>query len=460
MDLVGHARDAIDQHSLLAGGEAVVVAVSGGADSVALLHVLRLLSPDLGLRLHVAHLHHGLRQEADEDAAFVAGICGGLGLAYTVERVDARALARRGRRSLEDAGRQARYAMFARVAASAGAAAIAVAHTKDDQIETVLMRLQQGAAWERLAGMRFRRPGPGVAVIRPLLGAPRVEIQQFLQDRGLVWRDDPTNLDLSIPRNRVRHIDLPGLTAAHPAWPQVLRRLGDAARLSADLLDRLADRFYGHLGSKGDSGVVIALAGVRTLPEPLWGRLIRRAAAEVTGTSHPLSRVLEDRMVRALMVGRPGTEVAGEQVGLRIGYGEAEIGPTSRVPADAEYRLTVPGEVWAESFGMILTASMEPRREPSDDAGEALLDAACVEPPLRIRAWRPGDVFRPLGLSGKKKLQDFFVDAKVPRWLRRRIPLVLDARGEIVWVVGDRVAEPCRVRAETMQVLRLRVRAA
>lgn len=460
MDLLGHVRDAIDQQGLLAGGEGVVVAVSGGADSVALLHVLHLLSPDLRLRLHVAHLHHGLRRGADEDAVFVERVSNNFGLPCTVARVDAAALARTGRRSPEDAGRQARYEFFSRVAATAGAAAIAVAHTQDDQIETVLMRLQQGAPWELLAGMRPRRPGPGVAVIRPLLAAARVEIRQFLRDRGLVWREDPTNLDLSIPRNRVRHADLPALTAAHPAWPQALGRLGEAARLSADLLDRLADRLYGHLGSKGDSGVVMALEDVRALPEPLRGRVIRRAVAEVVGTSHPLSRVLEGRMVRALTVGRPGTEVADEQVGLRIGYGEVEIGPPSGAPTDTEYRLAVPGEARAESFGRIFMASIEPRREPSDDAGEAILDAACIESPLRIRAWRPGDVFRPLGLPGKKKVQDFFVDAKVPRWQRRRIPLVVDARGEIVWVVGHRIADPCRVRAETTQVLRLRVRSA
>ncbi|HEY6101603.1 MAG TPA: tRNA lysidine(34) synthetase TilS, partial [bacterium] len=137
-----------------------------------------------------------------------------------------------------------------------------------------------------------------------------------------------------------------------------------------------------------------------------------------------------------------------------------EIGPPSGASTDTEYRLAVPGEVRAESFGRIFMASIEPRREPSDDAGEAILDAACIESPLRIRAWRPGDVFRPLGLPGKKKVQDFFVDAKVPRWQRRRIPLVVDERGEIVWVVGHRIADPCRVRAETTRVLRLRVRSA
>jgi tRNA(Ile)-lysidine synthase len=460
MDLLDQVRETINRHGLLAGGERVVVGVSGGADSVALLYVLHLLKPTLGLRLHVAHLHHGLRPEADQDADFVARIAGSLGQPCTIERADVAALARAGRRSLEEAGRLARYDFFGRVAASAGAAAIAVAHTRDDQVETVLMRLQQGAPWELLAGMRPRRSGPGGAVIRPLRDVARIETRRFLEVRGLGWREDPTNLDLSVPRNRVRHADLPALQSAHPAWPQILWRLGEAAQHCGDVLDRLSNALYGHLRNTGDGGIVIALEALRALPEPLGRRVLRGAASEVTGTSHPLPRVVEDRMWRAVSMGRPGTEVAGHEVALRVGYGTFEIGSPAAALPDIEYGLSVPGEAHAESFGAVFTASIEPRREPSDDAAEAILDAACVEPPLRIRLWRPGDVFRPLGLPGKKKVQDFFVDAKVPRWQRRRTPLVVDARGEIVWVVGHRIAEPCRVRPGTERVLRLRVRSA
>jgi tRNA(Ile)-lysidine synthase len=459
MDLLDQVRKTIDRHGLLSEGEAVVVGVSGGADSVALLHVLHQLTPALRLGLHVAHLHHGLRRGADEDARFVEQTAGALGLPCTVERADVAGLARAGRHSLEAAGRLARYDFFGRVAGAIGAAAIAVGHTRDDQIETVLMRLQQGGPWELLAGMRPRRIGSGIPVIRPMLDIPRTEIRRFLEDQGRAWREDPTNLDLSIPRNRARHLDLPALKSADPAWPQTLWRLGESARLCADVLDRLSGNLYGHLRSEGDGGIVIALDALRALPAPLARRVLRRAASELAGTSRPLPRVLEERMLRAVAVARPGTEVVGDHAAVRVGYGEVEIGPPAAY-ADAEYRLGVPGEVRAELFRRVFAASIEPRREPSDDADEAFLDAACVALPLCIRPWRPGDVFRPLGLSGKKKVQDFFVDAKVPRWRRRRTPLVVDARGEIVWVVGHRIADPCRVRAGTEQILRLRVRSA
>lgn len=165
-------------------------------------------------------------------------------------------------------------------------------------------------------------------------------------------------------------------------------------------------------------------------------------------------------MLRAVATGRPGTEIAGGGAVLRIGYGAVEIGPALPAPFRGEYRLDVPGEVRAAAFAAVFTAVLEPPREPSDDPAEAVLDAACVEPPLTVRAWRPGDVFRPLGLAGKKKVQDYFVDAKVPRWRRPRIPLVVDARGEMIWVVGHRIAEPCRVRPQTQAILRLRVRPA
>lgn len=165
-------------------------------------------------------------------------------------------------------------------------------------------------------------------------------------------------------------------------------------------------------------------------------------------------------MLQAVAAGRPGAEIAGGGAAIRIGYGIVAIGTAEPAPSRVEYRLDVPGEVRAVSFETLFTAALEPPREPSDDPAEALLDAAYVEPPLTVRSWRPGDVFRPLGLAGKKKVQDYFVDAKVPRWRRGRIPLVVDARGEVVWIVGHRIADPCRVRAQTQRILRLRVRPA
>lgn len=460
MALIDRIRETIAAHRLLAGGETVVVAVSGGADSIALLHILHALAPALRLRLHIAHLHHGLRPSADEDARFVAQHAAGLRLTSTVEYADVAGRARAGRHSLEEAGRMARYDFLARVAGAVGAGHIAVAHTRDDQVETVLMRLQQDAPWELLAGMRLCRPGRGPLVIRPLLGATRAEIRGYLAGAGLTWREDPTNLDLSLPRNRIRRVDLPALQGTHPAWPQVLCDLGAAAALCADVLDRLSAAVFGHLSSRRAGAVVLPLEALRGLPPPIARRVIRHAAAALTGTGRPFARVLEDRMLRAVGVGRPGTEIPGAGAVLRIGYGEVELGPPASPLPAGEYRLDVPGEVRAASFGRIFAASLEARTEPSDDAAEAMLDAACVQPPLMIRAWRSGDTFRPLGLAGKKKMQDFFVDAKVPRWQRGRIPLVVDARGEVVWVVGWRVAEPCRVRPHTARVLRLRVRSA
>ena len=282
------------------------LAVSGGADSTALLHILHALGPSLTLRLHVAHLHHGLRPTADEDARFVARTAEGLQLPCTVERADVTGLARAGKHSLEAAGRLARYDFFARAARSAGAGHVAVAHTRDDQVETVLMRLQQGAPWELLAGMRPRRAGPAAVVIRPLLDASRADIRTFLESRRLVWREDPSNLDLLIPRNRARHVDLPALRTVHPAWPQVLWNLGEAARLCADVLDRLSARVYGHLRNEGTGGIVFTLEALRALPQPLRRRVLRQAASEVTGTSRPFARVLEDRMLHAVVAGRPG----------------------------------------------------------------------------------------------------------------------------------------------------------
>lgn len=459
-ELFEGTRKTIERYGLLSGGETVVVGVSGGADSIALLHILAALVPALRLRLHVAHLHHGLRPEADEDARFVVQAARAVGAPCTVERVDVAALARAQKRSVEDAGRAARYALFTRTARAVGAERIAVGHTRDDQIETVLMRLLQGAPWELLAGMPPRRGEPPAVIIRPLLETPREMLRVFLRTRGLSWREDPTNRDLSIPRNHLRWRVLPALVAERAQWPDVLWRTGETARLCDQVLDRLSGRLYGHLRRAGEGGVVFALDALRALPPAVCGRLLRRAAAEAVGTSRPLPRVLEDRMLRAVSAGRAGAEVAGGGVALRMGYGVVEVGPARPAAVPEAYRLDVPGEVLAASFGIVFSAALEPPGPPVDDPAEAVLDAACVEPPLVVRAWRPGDVFRPLGMPGKKKVQDFFVDARVPRWRRAWTPLVVDRRGEVVWIVGQRIAEPCRVRPETRQVLHLRARPA
>ncbi|HEU4797815.1 MAG TPA: tRNA lysidine(34) synthetase TilS, partial [bacterium] len=180
-------------HHMLERGEGVVVAVSGGADSMALLHLLDALREDWELTLHAAHLNHGLRPDAEEDAEFVRAAARRLAIPVTIEAADVRAIAAREKRSIEDAGRRARYEFLGQVARDAGARRIATAHTRDDQVETVLMRVAGGGAWEMLAGIPPVRRLDGAEVVRPLREGSRQDILRYLAARDVVWREDPTN---------------------------------------------------------------------------------------------------------------------------------------------------------------------------------------------------------------------------------------------------------------------------
>src|SRR5213592_2426336 len=238
-DLHEKVRHTIKKFDLLRAGDTVVVAVSGGADSVALLHLLRGLQDEYALALHIAHLNHRLRPEAGADAEFVRQMAVNLGIPVTVEEVDVTARAAQEKRSLEDAGRQARYEFFARVAASVRASRVATAHTQDDQVETVAMRFLRGTAWEMLAGIPACRRLGAANVVRPLLETTRAELLGYLRHQEIAWRDDVTNRDQRFLRNWVRLTWLPALEARHSqSRPQrsCRRPTGRGARSSLPLM--------------------------------------------------------------------------------------------------------------------------------------------------------------------------------------------------------------------------------
>lgn len=448
----------IQRYEMFAPGDTVVVAVSGGVDSMALLHLLVALRVQWHLTLHAAHLDHGLRPTSADDAAFVRTAAASLNVPATVRRADVRALAARGRRSIEDAGRAARYAFFAEVAAAAAARAVATGHTRDDQVETVLMRLWQGGPWEHLAGIPPVRALDGAAVVRPLREVSRADLVAFVRDAGASWREDPTNRDLRLLRNRIRHRLLPDLLRAHPGSSRALWDLGETARHVDARLHRQTAALAARLLISAEGLVRVDRRAFRDLPPIMRRRLLGAAIVEVAGTPHLPPRVVLERVARAAASGRVGVETPAGGVVVRVGYEHLEVAPGRPAVPAVEYALPVPGAVHAGAFGVVVTAEVLEGASPgpAPESREAWFDAAEVAAPLRVRAWRSGDRFAPRGMGGKKKVQDLFVDAKVPRWQRARVPLVTDAADRILWVVGHRVAEGGRITARTRRVLRLR----
>jgi len=418
-----------------------VAAVSGGADSVAQLLVLYDLAAAGEIVLAgAAHLNHQLRPEAARDEAFCRDLCARLHVPFLVESAPVADLAAAARVSVEVAARRVRYAFLERARTSCGAAVVAVAHTADDQAETVLLRLLRGAGPRGLRGIL---PVRGT-VVRPLLDCTRAALCDALEQRGQTWVEDATNADVSQPRNRVRHELVPLLAARfQPAVTRVLARTAEVVAADDALLESLAEAAAPGVVTPAPGGTLISTVALARLPLALARRVARRAM-ERLGPPHAPD--LAD--VEALLaVGRPDGPGAAAPAGLRVErFSEDAVLLTrasgTRAAALAPRALPVPGSVALPELGpgCRLTAErpIKALEEPSD-LRRRLIVRASVPAPFVVRGRSAGDRIRPRGLGGSKKLQDLLVDRKVPRAERARVPVVADATGRIVWVVGHAV---------------------
>jgi tRNA(Ile)-lysidine synthase len=444
--LVDTARRAIHRHAMVAAGDTVLVGVSGGADSVALLSTLVTLASSLAISLRVLHVDHGLRADSARDADFVRRLCERLGVPVEVAQVTV------GAGSVEAAARAARYAALAAGADRAGAARIAVGHTADDQAETVLMRVLEGAGVRGLAGIAAVRG----RIIRPLIDARRADVVAHLERTGLPWLEDPSNRDVRFLRNRIRHQVLPVIAAACEGdVVAALTRVGALARESSDAVDRMAEAELHRLGAVEPDGVTLSRTALAALPREVAAELLRRAASRL-GSRAPLrawghrglARVLADPAPRRpFRLGGVVVEVSGDRI---------RVGARATVALDAR-ALDVPGRVDLPEIGRALEARLLPAASyvVPREAARVAFDAGALPRRLMIRARRHGDRFRPFG-AGERRLKAFLIDAKVPRWERMRLPLV-DAGGEILWVAGVRRAAAAPLTAATRDVMELRL---
>lgn len=416
----------VARHSgLVRAGEPLLVMLSGGVDSVCLLDVaLR-----LGARVTALHVNHGLRPQAGEDEAFCRELCERLGVPLEVRPA---AIAEGG--NLQARARAARYARAEEIATRL-AADYATAHTASDQAETVLYRLAVSPGRRALLGMSPRRG----LLVRPLLRATGEDTRAYCEARELEWREDPSNRDRRFARSRVRHELLPALRSLGPAAERTIAETSMLLRDEAEVLDRVVDQALERLAGAGGSAAV-SLAELRAEPPALARLVLRRLAESATGSSGRqrgavLSRADADAI---LSLGTAGSRSIDLGDGLRAvaEYGTLRftLGPDAPPPPAAD--LSVPGSA---RFG-----DWEVEARPGG-AGDALLSGRALGAVVRVRAWREGDRMRPAGLGGTKSLQDLFTDRKVPRALRRTLPVV-EAGGEIAWVAG--VAVDQRFHAE------------
>lgn len=439
-------RDTIRRHHMLDGGETVLVAVSGGADSTALLHVLSLLASGLDLRLQVLHVDHGLRPESSADAAFVRDLAGRYGLPVDVATVT---VDRDG--SLEAAARTARYAALDAHADRIGAQRIALGHTADDQAETVLMRVLEGTGVRGLAGI----PAMRGRIVRPLLDVRRGALVDLLRRAGLAWIEDPSNRDPRFARNRIRHEVLPQLAAAVggdvvPALTSVARQ----ARNAADALEQLGRRQLARLAHLEDDAIVLPRAALGDLPRTLGAEVLRQASVGLGGRTS--LRAWEHRgLTRALATPPPRRPFRLGGISIDVSGDRVRLGRATPPPLRARL-LPVPGMVALAEIDRVIEARLLPAAGYAirSEVTCAAFDADDLPLPLSIRGRLSGDRFVPFGGAAERRLKTVLIDAKVPRWQRDRVPLVI-AGGAIVWVGGVRRGAAAPVTAGTRRVLEL-----
>ncbi len=444
------------KHALIQPGDRILVAVSGGVDSVVLLDLLRRLCPEWQLELCVAHFNHRLRgEESDEDEQFVKTICAEMQTPVFTEAQDVAEYSQANKLSIEMGARELRYQFLDRVAAENDCQRIAFGHTADDQAETILDRVMRGTGVAGLTGIPIRRG----KYIRPLLFASRRQIMAHADEFGLHFRYDSSNDDLSYKRNRIRHLLLPQIKKDfNPKVVAALNHLG-AIMMEVDAFLREQGRtaYLKCLRYQDADKIVLDIIAFLAYFTPLQNYILRHALDVLGDDPRRLDFQTTDRMVQLLRNRRPGKEIKLDSgLTMRLSSDALVLSKAKR----AIHRIEItemPGKynLWQ---GLVLEIKAESKpleqvlfqRDPNIE----WIDADLMGGPVCVRTFRAGDRFHPLNLKGSKKLSDFFVDEKVPFYLRDSVP-ILECGSGIVWICGYRLDDRYKVTDSSKRIFRL-----
>lgn len=457
---------AICSQQLFDTGDKVILAVSGGADSMAMLHIIFALRERLGLSLHVAHLNHMMRGEAAfEDALFVRDISEELGIPCSLGTADVPAMIADQKLSPEDAARKARYEFLFRTAETLKADKIAVAHHGDDQAETLLMHLLKGTGPEGLGGML---PKTG-CIVRPLLSFRRWEIEQYCLKNGIRFRNDITNEDLAYTRNRIRHHLLPVLTEYNPGIVEALMKTAEIIQAENDYFKNETSEAFKKIVRIAENNLGIDSSQFGELDKALQRRLVRSLFRKLCCEDIGLEFSHVERLREFILTGQTGKSIQLPQgVVAEKNYREVSLMAGSFSSEETEgweqRLLALPGITCLPELDMEIIAEILPAEAVGDrvftaEQWEAYMDWQKLQAPLVAAPRKPGCMFHPLGSPGRKSLKEFFIDAKVPGKERGQTPVISDSQG-IVWVAGHRIDERVKVTKGTRQILRLQIRRA
>lgn len=483
MNLLDAVRHFINKHDLISPGSIVIVGVSGGPDSLCLLHVLNLLAPEYDFRLHVAHLNHQLRgSEADADAGFVQSVAEYWKLPFTTESRDVAAFAKENKLSIEEAARQVRYGFFIEVALRQHSDTIAVAHNADDQTESVLMHFLRGSGLGGLRGMlpktrleEYRLQTPEevaprtnrrLYLIRPLLEVPRAAIEEYCRQHNLQPRSDASNADTTYFRNRLRHELLPTLETYNPNIRSILRRTASVIAAEVEMLETQVNLVWNKIIVDGsDDYITFELPAFKQAPLAIRRALLRRSIQELRPPLRDVDFVNIEAALDLIDRGQTGDRATLPQgLMLEIGYDSITIGDAheSVLPdwplltaGMSEIAVDIPGSTHLpHSAWHLETSILSESQNLREDRWTAHLDADGLAGPVIIRRRASSDRFQPQGMPVPLGLKDWMINVKIPRVVRDRLPLIVSG-DQIAWVAGFRVGQSFLVKPETKRIIKL-----
>jgi tRNA(Ile)-lysidine synthase len=453
--LIQQVKQTIKEQKMLSRGQRVVAAVSGGADSVVMLHILLELREEYRLAILVAHMDHGLRgQESRRDHDFVRDLAKRLGLQFVSRRLKKGELKGLGT-SPQEAARLKRYAFFEEAARGFGAHRVALGHTSDDQAETVLMRLLKGSSLSGLAGIPPKR---GI-FIRPLIGTSRASIEEYARERGIFFVTDSTNLTVKYLRNRVRLELIPELAKEYnPSIKETLARTAAVLASDDDFIEKAAEKaFAGALVERKGGSITLERGKLKRFHRALSARAFLMAVRSL-GMESELSSVHVEAFFEIMDSSRPNASISlPGGIKAKREYATMIIEAVKASESTFfEQTLAVPGIARLQGIGVIEAELVKPPKKFSGRADTAWFDYDALSSlgPLIVRQARPGDRMAPFGMTGHRKLKDIFIDSKVPLATRKRTPVVT-AGGEVLWVAGLRQSSLFSVSRRTTRALRL-----
>jgi tRNA(Ile)-lysidine synthase len=460
-DLVHRILSAIRKYRMFSGGETILIGLSGGPDSVCLVHILNRLRENLKLDLHAIYIDHRLRPgETEKEISFCRDFCHALSVPFMTKSIEVKTYAAEEKLNKQEAARLLRYRVFEETVYEVNAHKIALGHTSDDQAETLLMRLFRGAGSAGLAGI----PPVRKNIIRPLIDTQRKQIEQYLVDEKVGFITDSSNLKTDYMRNKIRLSLMPMLREFNPEIINTLSKTAAIFRDEERYFEIIVTKTLMKLISrKTDSRIELFLSPFGSMDKVVIRRVLRRAIDATKGL-RGISFIHIEDMIELIQSGNPGDRLFLPK-GIRAIKDYSTFVLTSEIPATLEpCTLTVPGETILKEAGIVLKATVDEIKEGEAPRGTSGLwtaygtfDADKLRFPLIARPRRDGDVFYPFGFGRRKKLQDFYVDIKVPRDERNRVPLILSGE-DIIWVIGYRGDERFKVTAETKKIVRFEVK--